>query len=181
MRVQGAPAPCCPFLGAVCTLQLNQSEAEMPCGGVCIDLALLGLRTLRVCPGSVLPGPQELCKQGPREGRQPPRPRVLCDLRGRLQCQEAGGGLLPGCGCGGNMGLAKPGDGQGARGSGHRSPAPPGLRVRRGGDWRDRAAATGGPPSRVAAGAWAWLLLGSGSVSSAHTQAGFSDFQRVLY
>ena len=126
---RGPPVPCCPFLGAVCTLQLNQSEAEMPCGGVFTDLALLGLRTLRVCPGSVLPGPQELCKQGPREEGWPPLPRALCNLRGQLQCQGAGGGLLPGCGCGGNVGPAKPGDGQGAQGSGRGKPSasrPPG-------------------------------------------------------
>ena len=61
------------------------------------------------------------------------------------------------------------------------SPAPPGLRVRCRGDWGDRAAATGGPPSRMAAGARGWLLRSSGSVSSAHTRAGFSDFQPVLY
>ena len=126
---RGPPVPCCPFLGAVCTLQLNQSEAEMPCGGVFTDLALLGLQTLRVCPGSVLPGPQELCKQEPREGGRPPLPRVLCNPRGQLQSQGAGGGLLPSYGCGGNAGPAKPGDGQGAQGSGHGKPSasrPPG-------------------------------------------------------
>lgn len=96
MRVQGALAPCCPFLGAVCTLQLINQRPRSHVGE-CLLISLLGPWTRGVCPGSVLPGPQELCKQGPQEGGRPPVPEHS-DLRGQLQCQGACGGLLPGCG-----------------------------------------------------------------------------------
>lgn len=75
MLVQGAQAPRRPFLGAVCTLQRNQSEAEGPRWGALTDLAFLGLRMLRGCPGSVLPGPPGALQTralGGKEASPPP-------------------------------------------------------------------------------------------------------------
>ena len=96
MLVQDAPAPRYPFLGAVCTLQLNQSEAEMPWRGVFTDLAFLGLRTLHVCPGSVLPGsPGALQTRAPGGKEASPPPSAPHSEGGRPQCQGAGRGLLP--------------------------------------------------------------------------------------
>lgn len=139
----GGPAAPLPFLGAVCSSQLNQSEAKMPWwwwGGAGVyRFDFPGAGVLRVCPALSRRVLQELCKQEPWSGRKeppafasspprspPPRLRVP-----RLPAREGPG--PPAQGCRADAGQAK-----------HRAawgPAPPGLWVWAGGNWQARTAA----------------------------------------
>lgn len=174
MRVQGALDPCCPFLGAVCTLQLNQSEAEKPCGGVFTDFSS-GATDTRCLSGSVLPGPQELCKQGPQEGGQPPVPEHS-DLRGQLQCQGPAGASCLAVAVEATRAQPSQATAGGPDGAGAGGPEPPDLQVRARRQPGRQGGSHGRPMSWAVAGARGWLLLSSRAMSSAHTRAGFSDF-----